>query len=240
MKSLENHIPNTKLFIWPSKEVGRICEKVSWEYLSKWKWLEALTDYTRATLVFDSYWEFPKGINHLKNLVKEGKIKTFNVKNRINSWCADMLINIQTHDWYTSEIQFHTPESLIMKESYLWKKIIEEYAQRGISLKEIELSKSIFDLEANPFTNNEIKVLNKLNELRNKKLLLPQQWNIINMHDIYDINRILPQNINKFYEMFWFWEQFTYTDIQSLSMKLNKISDNLTKKSLENYYSRVP
>ena len=244
MRRLESSIPWSKLYEWPPKKAKRIEEKIRNEYLAEGKGLEALSDYTRATLVFDSYKEFSKGIKLLDSLVKSWKLKDFNVKNRVDTWCADMLINIKTPDGYTSEIQFHIPESLIMKESYLGNETINRYKnEKNETLEPFKLTKDIYDLTQNNFSQTEELLLDALNKQRLEQWLselhLPKQWDILYSHDLYDINRVLPKNSTEFWKSFWYSNIFQYTDVQTLSNKLTTISDNLTNTTRNHYFSRI-
>ena len=244
MRRLESSIPWSKLYEWPPKKAKRIEEKIRNEYLAEGKGLEALSDYTRATLVFDSYEEFSKGIKLLDSLVKSWKLKDFNVKNRVDTWCADMLINIKTPDGYTSEIQFHIPESLIMKESYLGNETINRYkSEKNETLEPFKLTEDIYDLTQNNFSQTEELLLDALNKQRLEQWLselhLPKQWDILYSHDLYDINRVLPKNSTEFWKIFWYSNIFQYTDVQTLSNKLTTISDNLTNTARNHYFYRI-
>jgi hypothetical protein len=78
-----------------------------------------------------------------------------------------MLINIKTPDGYTSEIQFHIPESLIMKESYLGNETINRYrSEKNETLEPFKLTEDIYDLTQNNFSQTEELLLDALNKQR--------------------------------------------------------------------------
>ena len=230
------------LFIWPPKKADRIVDKVKNEYLAEWEgWLENITDFTRSTLLFNNYSEFVKWIEILKQMQKEWRITKLRIKNRINTpWCNDMLINIETADWYVSEVQFHIPETLILKDGFLWPQVEILYKERfSIEFDKYIFIEEIYDLKLdNEYLNKKNRyeeIINKINEIKEKNFKFPEQWKEIHGHDVYDIKRILDT-----------WEkdpelslQADLEDVTSLKGILQRISDALADEARRRYGNRT-
>lgn len=59
-----------------------------------------------------------------------------------------MLINIETADWYVSEVQFHIPETLILKDGFLWPQVEILYKERfSIEFDKYIFIEEIYDLK---------------------------------------------------------------------------------------------
>ena len=227
------------LFIWPPKSKERIVEKVRDEYLKQNRWLEAITDFTRSTVLFDSFSDFERWIRVLMDLKAKGTISEFTIKNRLTkTWCNDVMVNIKTKDWYVSEMQFHVPEVLIFRDWYLWAKTIELYTW----LTEHRLTKDIFDLWDEKYTKNleaYNRIIDRLNEWREKKLSLPkEQGQIVHDHDMYDIIRVLEkyEKMDELgpddYQLFTS-KGVTLENIKNLIDDLKKMKENLCKEALD-------
>lgn len=230
------------LFIWPPKAADRIVDKVKNEYLAEWEgWLENITDFTRSTLLFDNYSEFVKWIEVLKQMQKEWRIAKLRIKNRINiKWCNDMLINIETADWYVSEVQFHIPETLVLKDGFLWPQVEKLYKEKfNIEFDKYIFTEKIYDLESdNEYQNKKNKyekIIETINNKKDKKLKLPEQWKEIHWHDIYDIIRILDKRQND-PDLIWELEP---DDVISLNKTLKKINDSLADEARNRYANRT-
>lgn len=230
------------LFIWPPKAADRIVDKVKNEYLAEWEgWLENITDFTRSTLLFNNYSEFVKWIEVLKQMQKEWRIAKLRIKNRINlKWCNDMLINIETPDWYVSEVQFHIPETLVLKDGFLWPQVEKLYKEKfNIEFDKYIFTEKIYDLESDSeYQNKKSKyerIIETINNKKDKKLKLPEQWKEIHWHDIYDIVRILDKREND-PDLIWELES---DDVISLNKTLKKISDSLADEARNRYANRT-
>jgi hypothetical protein len=230
------------LFIWPPKKADRIVDKVKNEYLADWEgWLENITDFTRSTLLFDNYSEFVKWIEVLKQMQKEWRIAKLRIKNRINlKWCNDMLINIETADWYVSEVQFHIPETLILKDGFLWPQVEKLYKDKfNIEFDKYIFTEKIYDLKSdNEYQNKKNKfekIIEIINNKKNKEFKLPEQWKEIHWHDIYDIKRILEKRQND-PDLIW---ELDPDDVISLNKTLENISNSLADEARSRYGNRT-
>ena len=239
------------LFIWKPKEKDRILEKVRENYRKEKVWLEGIKDYTRATILFDTFADFGKWLKKLEDMKINNKIKDFTIKNRItNDWCNDIFVNIQTKDWYVSEVQFHVPEVLVFRDEKLGALAIARYQQDNIALNEHPLTKDIFDLSNEKYRNNlefYNKIIDWLNEWKEKKLSLPTEQNqIVHDHDMYDIIRILETYkdtdiMRVLYPHFEPWTQVSEIRhyIDDLIADLKEMKSNLWDEALDWYRQRV-
>ena len=154
------------------------------------------------------------------------------------------MVNIKTKDWYVSEMQFHVPEILIFRDWYLWAKTIELYTW----LNEHRLTKDIFDLWDKKYTKNleaYNRIIDRLNEWREKKLSLPkEQDQIVHDHDMYDIIRVLEkyEKMNELepddYQLFTS-KGVTLENIKNLIDDLKKMKENLCKEALDWHEQRA-
>ena len=230
------------LFIWPPKKAERIVEKVKNECILDWEgWLEAITDFTRSTILFDNYSEFVRWIEVLKQMQQEWRIAKLRIRDRINrKWCNDMIINIETADWYVSEVQFHIPETLILKDGFIWPQVEKLYKDKfNIEFDNYIFTEKIYDLKSdNEYQNKKNKyekIIETINKKKDKKLKLPEQWKEIHWHDIYDIRRILDKR-QKDPDLMW---ELDSDDVISLNKTLEKISDSLADEARNRYGNRT-
>jgi len=230
------------LFIWPPKKAERIIEKVKNECILDWEgWLEAITDFTRSTILFDNYSEFVRWIEVLKQMQQEWRIAKLRIRDRINrKWCNDMIINIETADWYVSEVQFHIPETLILKDGFIWPQVEKLYKDKfNIEFDNYIFTEKIYDLESDSEYQNKKnkyeKIIETINKKKDKKLKLPEQWKEIHWHDIYDIRRILDKR-QKDPDLMW---ELDSDDVISLNKTLEKISDSLADEARNRYGNRT-
>ena len=239
------------LFIWESKKKNRIIEKVRNELLKEWEWLEALTDFTRATILFDNFSDFEKWIKVLEKMKNEGKILDLKIRNRLTKpWCNDIFVNIQTPDWYVSEVQFHIPEVLVFRDEKLGNLSIDRYKSDNNILKKHTLTKDIFDLSNDKYKKNleaYNKIIDRLNEWRDKDHLLTppkEQDQTIYDHDMYDIIRVLEvyENTDNLtledYELFTN-KGFKHENIKDLLNDLRLMKENLCNEALNRYRLRT-
>ena len=193
----------------------------------------------------------------------KGKIKDFTIKNRIiKDWCNDIFVNIQTDDWYVSEVQFHVPEVLVFRDKTLWEFAITRYGKDHLILNSHPLTTEIFDLSNEKYTSNlefYNKIIDWLNEeqrkkelslpkeQRKKELSLPKEQNqIVHDHDMYDIIRIL-ENYEETDIMRVLYPHFnSETDISEIQHyidalidDLQKMKENLWKEALDWYRQRI-
>ncbi len=239
------------LFIWWPKKKDRIIEKVRNELLKEWEWLEALTDFTRATILFDNFSDFEEWLKVLEKMKNEGRILDLKIRNRLTRpWCNDIFVNIQTPDWYVSEVQFHIPEVLVFRDEKLGDLSIDRYKSDNNILDKHTLTKDIFDLSNDKYKRNleaYNKIIDRLNEWRDKDHLLSlpkEQDQIVYDHDMYDIIRVLEvyENADNLtledYELFTS-KGFKHENIKDLLNDLRLMKEHLCNEALNRYRTRT-
>ncbi len=170
-----------------------------------------------------------------------------------------MLINIQLDNGFVFEIQLHIPEilktkdpglfstlsldNIIDKNPYIFTPEIYNLSEvwKGWTIidnniLQILKKRKIKDIESSKILTNEDKKkdINK----RNKKQL-PNNWETIAWHDIYDIIRELPTNDIDFGKTERVKYGIQFNDIQNLVKTLNNIQNNLNDQAIKDYNNRT-
>ena len=181
----------------------------------------------------------------------EGRILDLKIRNRLSKpGCNDIFVNIQTPDWYVSEVQFHIPEVLVFRDKKLGNLAIDRYKSDDSILDKHTLTKDIFDLSNDKYKRNleaYNKIIDRLNEWRDKNHLLSlpkNQDQIVYDHDMYDIIRVLEVYENTDNLTLEDYESFTskgfrHENIKDLLNDLRLMKENLCSEALNRYRTRT-
>ncbi len=193
------------------KGIDRILNKINFD--EKWDF-NALTDFLRTTIIFNTIDEMNVGIEKMlqSDYLKKWKVS---IKNRINSnYAIDMIMKFELPSWFVVETQLHTLESHTAKHE--WIEVNTNYIDMGNNQYE-----SITTEDRILFS--QIKKDGKIDN----KFELPFMWEKRSTTNIYDIRR----------ELELYKEDNIH--IAKLNEKLNKLEIQINQHYIYKYQERT-